>query len=66
MAVQVRREPFARMTLYREVIPKHDRKDCLWCGQPARFRYQWESDGGSLLGWSRPFCSIDCYDTWGA
>jgi len=65
MATQVRRDPFTRADLMRERC--HKGAGCVWCGQPARWFYYWESDSiyrhrGHPYGHTlRPFCSVGCY-----
>ena len=72
---QLRRDPFGRRTLVRELIPEQDRPGdgCDWCGGPGRFRYTWERDGVAPLvrivgPRVRPaFCSVGCwgsYNSW--
>ena len=66
------RDPFARMELHRAI----DRSgSCPECGQPGRYRYHVESDGGRryddrtpLAGIRRsgPFCSVGCYRSYNA
>lgn len=64
--IQLRRDPFARATLYRirSILPS---PDCTWCGShPARWYYYWVQDGSGsrtfpLESCLRPFCSIDCW-----
>jgi hypothetical protein len=61
--VQLRRDPFARTTLYREKAPDHASMECAWCGSPSRFVYYWEHDG--ILPRApinlKPFCSASCF-----
>jgi hypothetical protein len=64
--IQIQRDPFARTTLIRRVLDRHERPaTCCTCGsERARFVYQWESDGTRFVrgrGWSRPVCSVDCF-----
>ena len=64
--VQVSRDSFARMSLMRETLPKHECATCTWCGQPARFSDAWESDGGTRRGMPythKPFCSVGRFRT---
>lgn len=62
-AVAVERDPFARGTIVRVIVPKNERESCAWCGsRPGRFRYGWADDQGrraSALG-TRGFCSRSC------
>lgn len=62
---QLERDPFARATMVRYTVPKWDRKGCAWCGQPAKYRYRWESDGlySRAPQWDSlsQFCSISCH-----
>jgi hypothetical protein len=66
--VQVRRDPFARMTMYRKVVFAF-LKSCAWCGRfrktPRLFCYGWEQDGiNTQIEWDKHlFCSIECRDT---
>jgi hypothetical protein len=67
MAVQIERDPFARMTLMRELLPIGERKECTWCGQPAKFTYAWEEDSRARRGMplqDKPFCSVSCFKTY--
>jgi hypothetical protein len=68
--VQVKRDTFARATLVRKTILKHERGACCWCGQPAKFRYRWESDNvmAGPRSWERAdqFCCLDCARAYGA
>lgn len=65
---QINRDPFARASLMRVTLEKVDRRDCSWCGQPARFRYFWEGDASRSrppTGYHDPqFCSIGCWRTY--
>lgn len=65
--VQIARDPFARETTYRMVIPLEERprRGCTWCGREARFRYGTASDGRPFdIHFGNPFCSIDCERTY--
>ena len=60
--VTISRDPFSRTVLVRETITKHEtRRECAWCGQPARFRYGTERDdtGRAQIN-PKPFCSRSC------
>jgi hypothetical protein len=61
---QLERDPFARATMMRQTVPIQDRKSCAWCGQQAKYRYRWESDGimNRAPQWDslRQFCSVGC------
>lgn len=63
--VQILRDPFARATLLRALIPSDQRSTtCCNCGcDNPRFRYAWEPDSIGLvsLHWSRAVCSVGCY-----
>ena len=63
MVVQLKRDSFARATLYRDILGVHGREDCKWCGKPfAKFIYGWEDDGiYTSVSWDGPFCSVGCY-----
>lgn len=67
-AVQIAHDGFARATLYRERCESG--RTCADCGQPARWRYQYESDASTKtpLQWrpfgytaDQAFCSIACF-----
>lgn len=64
--VQLRRDPFARATLYREKLDPWDQ--CMWCGNPARWIYYWEQDRLRTYpknkADAKPFCSISCWETY--
>lgn len=64
--VQLRRDPFARVTLMREKCLIHD--TCTWCGNPAKWIYYWDQDGlrtyPRLKVHAKPFCSISCWETY--
>jgi len=67
MSTNIERDPFARMTLTRETLPKDERGECTWCGQPARFTYAWEEDSSARRGMpmqDKPFCSVGCFRTY--
>lgn len=64
---QIRRDPFGRRSLMREVCRL---RSCVECGSPSRFKYEWEQDS-VRIGFSRsqrsmrhalPFCGITCFD----
>lgn len=63
MTVQLQRDPFARATFVRELVPTSERHDCNWCGQPARFRYGWEEDSFSRRDYLFPdqYCGVGCF-----
>lgn len=65
MSIQLRRDPFARATLIRDLVPKRDREACWNCGgRPGRFRYRWEGDSvmrpRTQIG--EGYCSIGCWE----
>jgi hypothetical protein len=73
MARQISRDPFARVTLFRETVPANPSGGCAWCsglrfrnaikGPAYLFRYYTEPDGSarrSYLAGGRSFCSIEC------
>lgn len=66
--IQIERDPFARATLIRTVVPSAYRSSCCHCGRDgARFCYAWESDGVYRTirrAWSRAFCGIGCFRTY--
>lgn len=69
MSTQLTRDPFARATLMRRLVPKHDRKDCTECGQQAKFYYHWEQDsmyGRMFTATAQQFCSVSCARGYGA
>lgn len=61
MAIQVKRDSFARATLMRDKAPANT--SCNWCGQPAKWFYYWESDSSYQCPAPSPkvFCSVGCY-----
>lgn len=71
--VQLRRDPFARMTLLRVIASRPNGRDrgCTWCGSVGPrgllWRYGWETDGlqGSRrVAFGNPFCSVGCWETY--
>lgn len=65
---ELRHDPFARGSIVRETIEKHERGKCRYCGQPARFRYGWMHDDDprpSRVRLEGQFCSIGCYISFG-
>ena len=61
------RDPFARGELVRRSVRP---RQCVECGQPARYQYDWADDGRDRSFQRRPFarfdngkvfCSIGCY-----
>lgn len=60
--VQIKRDPFARATLFRS---RHTGGSCGWCGQPSRFEYYWQDDATGDRNFRRGnypgFCSVGCY-----
>jgi len=65
-AVTVKRDPFARGSLMRRIVPRTDRKPCAWCGYwPGKYQYGWHADEKSRPAWEdRCFCSISCRDAY--
>lgn len=69
---EIRRDPFARATLVRALVPKYARKECPWCGwREGKFRYAWESDDdpsgrrvSRILDGQDGFCSVDCWEAY--
>lgn len=60
--VGIKRDPFARVTFVRKLVPAAERKSCGWCGsQSGRFRYGVSSDSGRTDIDTHGFCSRDCY-----
>lgn len=63
---QISRDPFARTTLLREVVPTP--KSCDFCGSKRKsgklFRYSVESDGGSRNSIRGLFCSKSCMEAY--
>lgn len=58
--VQLRRDPFARMSLVRHRLEQAD--SCRWCDRLGRFSYGWEGDQNrDRLQLAGPFCSVECY-----
>lgn len=64
MPVTVSRDPFARTELVRETVPVGARSPCWWCGQPGRFTYSTETDGGRTYPHPGVFCSVYCFRTY--
>lgn len=67
MSVQLRRDPFARMTLMRSTTYPINNQ-CKCCGQTKRtlYLYWWEDDnhhGGPHKN-SGPFCGVQCYEAY--
>ncbi len=64
--VQVARNPFARASLMRRLVPSPIH-NCRWCGGLGRFDYAWVADDKPLsrAGWSGPFCSLSCFKAYG-
>lgn len=60
----VGRDPEARTTLVRELLPKQARIACKWCGQPGRFVYTTEHDDGREDKHPGVFCSVTCFRTY--
>lgn len=65
----LRRDPFARATFIRFTLPKDERKECSWCGQPnGRFTYGWardtdhDEDADPQDG--RAYCSVQCWQSY--
>lgn len=63
-AVQISSDPFARETTIRVCQPLSERKECAWCGQPAKFKYGVESPMGRRSVKDRHFCSVGCFRTY--
>jgi len=69
MVTYVRRDPYARASLRREIC---NTEQCAWCGQlrTRLYTYQVESDTGRqpILGQpaKKPFCNLDCFDSYHA
>lgn len=71
MAVQLKRDPFARATLMREKAEDwQSQNGCKCCGKlGSMYYYYWENDYGRRAPDSRmkfrqetkPFCSVGCY-----
>ena len=61
MTVQLSRDPVARTTLVRQLVPKSERRECQFCGQPARFRYGQSPDSGRTHIGREQFCCVACY-----
>ncbi len=66
---QLRRDPFARSTLIRLLLPLSMRAGCRWCGSLGRFAYWWENDSLNGIRSHRPadriraFCSVSCFES---
>jgi len=66
--VTIARDPFARMDVVRETVAQHERGECSWCGQPARFRYGTANDGSRFVRSyvvGKLFCSVGCARSYG-
>lgn len=63
--VNIRRDPFARMTLEREKLISWARQDCPSCGQTARFAYAWVGDQNHdrPRAFWRVACSVSCFES---
>jgi hypothetical protein len=59
--VTLSRDPFARADFVR--LRVQTRRECGWCGQPARFKYGHLVDGLNTRPEmaDRVFCSVSCY-----
>lgn len=63
--VELRRDPFARATLMRQL--SGDSCTCEWCGsRTGRFNYWWEPDGFVLRAPTdlKGFCSVSCWSAY--
>jgi hypothetical protein len=61
MATHINRDPFGRRTLMREKLDANAPiRPCVWCGNRAKFKYGWESDGARhfSLRHELPFCGV--------
>ena len=60
--VHIKRYPFGRWTLTRELLDEPARTECDWCGGNGRFVYFVEHDsiGGRESEISGAFCSKSC------
>lgn len=67
---QISRDPFARTTVNRAIVPACDvpRGGCDWCGQTrangSLFKYLTESDGGRSSRHRGLFCSKSCHNSY--
>jgi hypothetical protein len=68
---QIRRDPFARASLFRESIQNQDLSySCHWCGQQKRtlYAYAWvddsRNDPSSLYPITDYFCSVECCEAY--
>lgn len=59
--VQLSRDSFARHTVIRVTVPKHERKGCKWCCGVGKFRYGISPDSGRDYIAPEAFCSLSCY-----
>jgi hypothetical protein len=71
MPTQIRRDPFARTTLVREIVRCNPHCTCHWCGTVAGFRerlfrYGTEPDSvNPRINWHRgEFCSLSCHNAY--
>jgi hypothetical protein len=61
MARMLRRDPFARVELWKENASDGE---CSWCGRNGkRYAYYHESDGGRKFNLPGSFCSISCMES---
>lgn len=58
------RNPFARHTVIRETVKKHERKECKNCNQQGKYRYGVDPDSGSKHFLQGTFCSKSCCESY--
>lgn len=70
MPTLIKRDPFTRVELVREVHNPNPGETCAWCGQLRKngklFKYWWEGDRIIRQYSIKPkhaFCGIGCYQT---
>lgn len=60
----LRRDPFARLTWVRRVVPSiwHTIAKCAWCGATRKKMYQYGQlpDTGAAVFLKGEFCGLDC------
>lgn len=66
--VMIRRDPFARTELHREIVSCCTGGSCSWCGQVRKgkklFVYSTHHDGGRVEHHRGLFCSKSCHDSY--
>ena len=64
----IRRNPFARAEIHRDVVKTTGKVTCRWCGQKRKsnnlFAYRVETDGGKSHTCHGLFCRNSCFDAY--